>query len=74
VTSDRVAGDRLFWRGGGFGCGEPGTGEVDGGDPVGALGVGELGGGEAGGGRRDGAGQPISIAARPRTRTSVFSE
>jgi hypothetical protein len=75
VTRDRVAGDRLFWRGGGLGCGEPGTGEVDDGDPVdGALGVGELGGAGAGCGRRAGAGQPLSIAATPRTRTSVFSE
>jgi hypothetical protein len=73
VTSDRVAGDRLFWRGG-LGCGEPGTGEIDDGDPVDwALG-GELGGGEPGCGRRAGAGQPLSIAATPRTRTSVFSE
>ena len=75
MTSDRVAGDRLFWRGGGLGCGEPGAGEIDEGDPVGAaLGAGELGGGEPGGGRRAGAGQPLSIAAVTRTKTSVFSE
>jgi len=74
VTSDRVAGDRLFWRGGGLGCGEPGAGEIDDGDPVGALGVGELGGGGLGCGRRAGAGQPLSIAATPRTSASVFSE
>jgi hypothetical protein len=74
VTSDRVAGERLFWRGG-LGCGDPGGGGIDCGEALdGALGGGELGGGEAGSGRRDGAGQPLSSAAVPSTRTSVFSE
>jgi hypothetical protein len=70
VTSDRVAGERLFWRGG-LACGEPGTGEIDDGE---ALGAGELGGGEPGCGRRAGAGQPLSIAAAPSTRANAFSE
>ena len=79
MTSDRVAGERLFWRGGGLGCGEPGTGEIDDGEAFDeALGVGELGGGEPdgepGGGRRAGAGQPLSIAAAPSAKASVFSE
>jgi hypothetical protein len=74
VTSDRVAGDRVFWRGGGLGCGEPGSGEVDDGEAFDeALGVGELGGGEAGCGRRAGDGQPLSIAAVPSNRTRVVS-
>jgi len=75
VTSDRVAGDRLFWRGGGRGCAEPGAGEIDDGEALDeAFAAGELGGGEAGCGRRAGAGQPLSIAAAPSTRASAFSE
>jgi hypothetical protein len=74
VTSERVAGERLFCRGGGLDCGEPGSGDVDDGEALDvALGVGAFGGGEAGSGRRAGAGQPLSIAVVPSTKARVVS-
>ena len=77
VTSERVAGEKEFWRGGGgTGVGEPGDGEPG----VDALGTDEFGAGElpvAGPGgcvSRAGAAQAPSSTATRSARAGVFSE
>ena len=77
VTSERVAGDKEFWRGGGgTGVGEPGEGEF-GADPLGAdeFGAAEPPVGEPGdcSSRAEDAQPPSSTATRS-AKTGVFSE